>query len=131
MPPKLWHGFSRKLKSMRGRSVPPKLGHDVTKQKLPFIFPWHKNSWIYPSCKSERLYYNLRKIIFSLSSYIKGKSMPPKLWHDVTEQKIQFKSNISRLTIQSLTKQFEFLPRVNPFHQNWNMDLHGNWNQCG
>jgi hypothetical protein len=79
-----------------GRSVPPKLGHGVTKQKLLFIFPCHKNSWIYPSCKSERLYYNLRKIIFSLSSYIKGKSMPPKLWHDVTEQKIQFKSNILR-----------------------------------
>ena len=73
--------------------------------------------------KRKIIYYNLRKIIFSFSFCIKGKSMPPKLW---SWNDRNFDQKRSKLF--DMDKHFYFLPRVNPCHQNCGMDLHGVFN---
>ena len=76
MPPKLWHGFTRWF---QWKII---LQFEKTNMFLPRVNLCHQKCGMDLLIMKKRkiIYYNLRKIIFSFSFCIKGKSMPPKLW---------------------------------------------------
>jgi hypothetical protein len=100
--------------------------------------------------KRKIIYYNLRKVIFSFSFCIKGKSMPLKLWSwndrnfDQKRSKLFYMDRTFLLFAKSksmppklchgFTRRFQWkiilqFARVNPCHQNCGMALHGNFNE--
>ena len=76
MPPKLWHGFTRRF---QWKTI---LQFEKTNMFLPRVNLCHQNCGIDLLIMQKRkiIYYNLRKVIFSFSFCINGKSMPLKLW---------------------------------------------------
>ena len=76
MPPKLWHGFTRQfqwkiiLQFEKINMFLPKVNLCQQKFCIDLLIMQ----------KGKNIYYNLRKVIFSFSFCIKGKSMPLKLW---------------------------------------------------